>query len=155
MGSHNMQKSHVEKRETKSLVALNNNSHIGIWILILCKSRIVILHRLVTYYGVCYYFKERRVMHLPRWGVGALVTLGKHGGGLAVFRELNAALPPPSPVVNGGHPSLPPTPAVHGGAVGDAMRTSRGVTHSTGRLPWDSCRSVSYTHLTLPTTLEV
>ncbi len=51
-------------------------------------------------------FEERRVRHLPRWGVGALVTLGKHGGGLAVFRELNAALPPPSPVVNGGHGEL-------------------------------------------------
>ena len=114
LGSHTMQKSQL-KRETKSLVALKNNSHIGIWILILCKSRIVILHRLVTYYVVCYYFKERRVMHLPRWGVGALVTLGKHGGGLAVFRELNAALPPPSPVVNGGHPSLPPTPGTDPG----------------------------------------
>ena len=42
-------------------------------------------------------FEERRVRHLPRWGVGALVTLGKHGGGLALL--------PPSPVVNGGHPS--------------------------------------------------
>ena len=41
--------------------------------------------------------KKRGVRHLPRWGVGALVTLGKHGGGLAVFRELNAALPPPPP----------------------------------------------------------
>ena len=58
MGSHSMQKSHVEKRETKSLVAVKNNSHIGIWILILCKSRIVILHRLVTYYGVCYYLRR-------------------------------------------------------------------------------------------------
>ena len=91
-----MQKSQL-KRETKSVVAVKNNSHIGIWVFILCKSRIVILHRLVTYYGVCYYFKERMVMHLLRWGVGALVTLGKHGGGLAVFRELNAALPPPPP----------------------------------------------------------
>ena len=63
-------------------------------------------------------FKERRVRHLPRWGVGALDTLDKHGGGLAVVRELNAALPPPSPVVSGSHPSLPPTPAGHGGAVG-------------------------------------
>ena len=43
MGSHSMQESHVEKRETKSLVAVKNNSHIGILILILCKSRIVIL----------------------------------------------------------------------------------------------------------------
>ena len=59
--------------------------------------------------------KKRGVRHLPHWGVGALVTLGKHSGGLAVFRELNAALPPPSPVVNGGHPSLPPTPGTDPG----------------------------------------
>ena len=59
--------------------------------------------------------KEKRVRHLPRWGVGALVTLGKHGGVLAGFREPNAALPPPSPVVNGGHPSLPPTPGTDPG----------------------------------------
>ena len=57
-------------------------------------------------------FEERRVRHCR---AGALVTLGKHGGGLAVFRELNAALPPPSPVVNGGHPSLPPTPGTDPG----------------------------------------
>ena len=54
--------------------------------------------------------KKRGGRHLPRLGVGALVTLGKHGGGLAVFRELHTALPPPSPVVNEGHPSLSPTP---------------------------------------------
>ncbi len=65
--------------------------------------------------GLLLLFKERRVRHLPRWGVGALVTLGKHGGGLAVFREVNAALPPPSPVVSGGHPSLPPTPGTDPG----------------------------------------
>ena len=41
--------------------------------------------------------KKRGVRHMPRWGVGALITLDKHGVGLAVFRELvNAALPPPS-----------------------------------------------------------
>ena len=39
-----------------------------------------------------------------------MVTLGRHGGKLAVFRELNTELPPPSPVINGGHPLLPPPP---------------------------------------------
>ena len=68
-----------------------------------------------------------------------MVTLGKHGGGLAVFGDLNTALPPPSPVISGGHPSLPPLPGTDPGrsrgAVGDTIRTSWGVPHSTGRLP--------------------
>ena len=72
LGSHTMQKSQLKRRQ-KSLVALKNKSHIGIWILILCKSRIVILHRLVTYYGVCFYLEERSkaLAALGRWGVGA------------------------------------------------------------------------------------
>ena len=89
LGSHTMQKSQL-KRETKSLAALKDNSHIGIWILILCKSRIVILHRLVTYYGVCYYLEERSK---------ELAALGRWSVGLAVCRELNAALPPLNHIV--------------------------------------------------------
>ena len=64
-------------------------------------------------------FKERRVRYLPRWGVGALVTLGQHGGGLAVFRELNAALPPPSPVGRWRSPFASPNP-------GDGPRQVKG-----------------------------
>ena len=44
---------------------------------------------------------------MPRCSVGH-ARQARGGGGLAVFRELNAALPSPSPVVSGGHPSLPP-----------------------------------------------
>ena len=42
LGIHPMQKSQL-KKETKSLVTLKNNNHTGIWILILYKSRTVIL----------------------------------------------------------------------------------------------------------------
>ena len=128
---------------------MKSNSHIGIWILILCKSRIVILHRLVTYYGVCYYLRREEVRHLPRWGVGALrVTLGKHGGGLAVFRELpERSASSTEPCREWGSPFASPNPGDWPRQVtGERWVTQCGrhgdVPHSTGRLPWDSCRSV-------------
>ena len=125
-----MQKSQL-KRETKSLVAVKNNSHIGIWILILCKSRIVILH--IMGFVIIWGEKSKALAALGRWSVGHARQARRWVSG-----------------VQGAERSASSTEPCRQwgsrGAVGDAMRTSRGVPHSTGRLPWDSCRSVWRRH---------
>ena len=52
------------------------------------------------------FVRERGVRHLPCWSVGHARQ---------VRRWLNTALPSPSPVVNGGHPSLLPSPGTDPG----------------------------------------
>ena len=125
LGIHTMQKSQL-KRRPKSLVALKNNSHIGIWILILCKSRIVILHRLVTYYGVCYYLEERSkaLAALGRWSVGHARQAQRWVSGVQGAERSASST---EPCCQWGSPFASPNPGdgprqVTGGAVGDAMR---------------------------------
>ena len=56
--------------------------------------------------------KMRGVRHLSQWSVG---HAWQAWWWVSDVRELNTVLPPPSPVVSGGHPLLPPSPGTDPG----------------------------------------
>ena len=81
--------------------------------------------------------KEGGVRHLPYWSVG---HARQARWWLSGVQEAEHSASFTEPCRRFTQPRGR-TPADHGGVVGDVIRTSRGLPHSTGRLPWDSCRS--------------